>query len=114
VDVQIGGKIARIAHVDLQEDNRLIRRDVIILALLLLAVSILSVIAPAGLFSDNAQFAPSVHFVYETLCLTIEGDLLDANPKNKTPNGGWFVLPPASYRQAKVEPQGHLSAYLLT
>src|ERR1700747_900315 len=57
VYVQIGGKIARIPHVDLQEDNRLIRRDVIILALLLLPASILSVIAPARLGSDNAEVA---------------------------------------------------------
>src|ERR1700730_8199455 len=78
VDVQVGGKLARITHVDLQENDGFIRRDVIILALFLLAVSILSVIAPARLVGDDAQFALSIHFVYETPGLIIERDLLDA------------------------------------
>src|SRR5258707_15029969 len=78
VDVQVGGKLARVAHVDLQENDGFIPRDVIILTLFLLAVSILSLGAPARLVGDDAQFALSIHFVYETLGLPIERDLLDA------------------------------------
>jgi hypothetical protein len=85
VDVQVGGKLARIPYVDLQENDGFIRRDVIILALFLLAVSILSVIAPTRLVGDDAEFAPGIHFVYETLGLTIERDLLDAQFR-RSPN----------------------------
>jgi len=63
MDVQVGRKLAGIAHVDLQENDWFIQRDVIILALFLFAVGILSVIAPARLIGDDAQFAPAIHFV---------------------------------------------------
>jgi hypothetical protein len=67
-----------VAHVDLQENDGFIRRDVIVLALFLLAVCILSVIAPAWLVGDDAQFTLGIHFVYKTLGFTIQRDLLDA------------------------------------
>src|SRR3984893_16479329 len=78
VDVQVGRELARVAHVDLQENDGFIRGYVIILALFLLAVSILGVITLAGWVGDDAQFTLGIHFVYETLGLAIERDLLDA------------------------------------
>src|SRR5271166_2812022 len=78
VDVQVGGELTGIAHVNLQENDRLLRGDIIILALFLLAVSILGVITPAGLVGDYAQFAFCSHFINKALGLAIERNLLDA------------------------------------